>query len=169
MISYQTTRRSVLVGAATAAAAMVALPGRSAMAQAPARGPFTVEGWKAAWADPSPERVRTRVPLIAAPDIAGYWPRTTRPVRGHLDYAQRIVDLLTFIPDFRAEMIEHATNGDVMFIRWIARGTGPSGRFEAVGADRLIVPNGYVAENLILSDHPIFAAFARHVGDLRPE
>jgi hypothetical protein len=31
--------------------------------------------------------------------------------------------------------------------------------------DRLIVPNGYVAENLILSDHPIFADFARYVGD----
>src|SRR5215813_12301578 len=41
------------------------------------------------------------------------------------------------------------------------------GPFEAVGVDRLIVPNGYVAENLILSDHPIFADFARHVGDLR--
>jgi len=72
-----------------------------------------------------------------------------------------------FIPDFRAEPIEHATNGDVMFVRWIARGTGPKEPFEAVGVDRLIVPNGYVAENLILSDHPIFADFARYVGDLR--
>jgi hypothetical protein len=128
-----------------------------------------IDGWKAAWADPSPARVMARVPLIATPDIAGYWPRTTRPVRGPKEYAQRIVDLLTFIPDFRAELMEHATNGDVMFIRWVARGTGPNGRFEAVGADRLLVPNGYVAENLILSDHPIFAALAHHVGDLRTE
>jgi hypothetical protein len=67
----------------------------------------------------------------------------------------------------RAEPIEHATNGDVMFVRWIARGTGPKGSFEAVGVDRIIAPNGYVAENLIISDHPIFADFARHVGDLR--
>lgn len=110
-----------------------------------------------------------RIPLIAAPEIAGYWPRTTRPVRGPTEYAQRIVDLLTFIPDFRAELQEHAINGDVMFVRWVARGTGPNGRFEAVGADRLLVPNGYVAENLILSDHPIFAEFAKHVGDLRSE
>jgi hypothetical protein len=80
---------------------------------------------------------------------------------------QALIDLLDFIPDFRAEPIEHATNGDVMFVRWIARGTGPKGPFEAVGVDRMIVPNGYVAENLILSDHPIFADFARHVGDLR--
>ena len=101
------------------------------------------------------------------PDIAGYWPQTTRPVRGPQEYAKRIIDLLDFIPDFCAEPIEHATNGDVMFVRWIARGTGPKGPFEAVGVDRLIVPNGYVAENLILSDHPIFADFARYVGDFR--
>ena len=107
--------------------------------------------------------------MISLPDIAGYWPRTTRPVRGQQQYAQRIVDLLTFVPDFRAELIERATNGDVMFIRWIARGTGPNGPFEAIGADRLLVPNGFVAENLILSDHPIFAAFAKHVGDLRSD
>jgi len=166
MTANQATRRSLLAGTA---ATTVAILGERAVAQSPARGPFNIDGWKAAWADPSPTRVLERVPLIAAPDIAGYWPRTTRPVRGPKEYALRIVELLTLIPDFRAELIEHATNGDVMFIRWVARGTGPSGRFEAIGADRLLVPNGYVAENLILSDHPIFAAFARHVGDLRSE
>jgi len=110
-----------------------------------------------------------RIPLITTPDVTGYWPRTTRPVRGPKEYAQRIVDLLAFIPDFRAELVEHATNGDIMFLRWVATGTGPDGRSEAVGVDRLIVPNGYVAENLILSDHPIFAVIARHVGDVRAE
>jgi hypothetical protein len=64
--------------------------------------------------------VLARVPAIALPDIAGYWPQTTRPVRGPQEYAKRIIDLLDFIPDFRAEPIEHATNGDVMFVRWIA-------------------------------------------------
>ena len=117
----------------------------------------------------SPERVMARIPLITTPDVTGYWPRTTRPVRGPKEYAQRIVDLLAFIPDFRAELVKHATNGDIMFLRWVAMGTGPDGRFEAVGVDRLIVPNGYVAENLILSDHPIFAVIARHVGDIRAE
>ena len=162
-----TTRRSVLAGAAAGTAA--AMLAAEASAQLPPRGPFTVEGWKAAWADPSPARVAARIPLIAAPEVTGYWPRTTRPVRGPKEYAQRIVDLLTFIPDFRAELKEYAINGDAMFIRWVAQGTGPNGRFEAVGADRLLVPNGYVAENLVLSDHPIFAAFAKHVGDLREE
>src|SRR5262249_38116904 len=85
------------------------------------------------------------------PDIAGYWPQNTRPVRGPHEYAKRIVDLLDFIPDFRAEPIEHAANGDVMFVRWIARGIGPKGSFEPIGVDRIIAPNGYVAENLIIS------------------
>jgi hypothetical protein len=53
---------------------------------------------------------------------------------GPHEYAKRIIDLLDFIPDFRADPIEHATNGDVMFVRCIARGTGPKGSFEAIGA-----------------------------------
>jgi len=59
------------------------------------------------------------------------------------EYAKRILDLLDFIPDFRAQPMEHATNGKTMFVRWIARGTGPQGPFEAVGVDRLIIV-GYV-------------------------
>lgn len=162
------TRRTALACAVAAGATTFAALGVGAAAQSPPK-PYTVERWRAAWANPNPVGVMERVPLITTPDVAGHWPRTTRPVRGPKEYAQRIVDLLTFIPDFRAELIEHATNGDVMFVRWVARGTGPNGRFEAIGADRLLVPNGYVADNLILSDHPIFAAFAKHVGDLRAE
>ena len=158
-----TARRSVLTGTTAV------MFGGQALAETPPRGPFTIEGWKTVWNGPSPQRVMARIPLITTPDVTGYWPRTTRPVRGPKEYAQRIVDLLAFIPDFRAELVEHATNGDIMFLRWVATGTGPDGRFEAVGVDRLIVPNGYVAENLILSDHPIFAVIARHVGDIRAE
>ena len=162
-INAHTTRRSVLTGTTAV------MFGGQALAETPPRGPFTIEGWKTVWNSPSPQRVMARIPLITTPDVTGYWPRTTRPVRGPKEYAQRIVDLLAFIPDFRAELVEHATNGDIMFLRWVATGTGPDGRFEAVGVDRLIVPNGYVAENLILSDHPIFAVIARHVGDVRAE
>jgi hypothetical protein len=160
------TRRSALAFAATAGSFVLS---GAAQAQQTGRGPFTVEGWQASWANPSPDRIRQRMPMISKPDITGYWPRTTRPVRGQQEYAQRIIDLITFIPDFRAEMKEYAINGDVMFIRWLAKGTAPAGPFEAPGADRLILADGFVAENLILSDHPVFAAFARHVGDLRPE
>ena len=168
MTSHNITRRTALAGAA---AAIATLPISRAKAddETPLRGPYRIEDWGNTWRNPSKARVLARVPAIATPDIAGHWPYTTRPVRGPQDYARRIIDLLDFIPDLRAEPIEYATNGDVMFVRWIARGTGPKGRFEAVGADRMIVPNGYVAENLILSDHAIFADFARHVGDFRGE
>jgi len=159
--------RRALIGGVAATA--TALAGGAAAQQAQAKGPFTKEGWQAAWRNPDASKVLARIPLITTPDVVGYWPRTTHPVRGQTEYARRIVDLLTLIPDFRAELIEHASNDDFLFLRWSAKGTGPAGPFEAVGADRLVVSNGYVAENLILSDHPIFATIARHVGDLRPD
>jgi|SoiMethySBSTD1v2_1073268.scaffolds.fasta_scaffold659184_2 SnoaL-like polyketide cyclase len=109
-----TTRRSVLTGTTAV------MFGGQALAETAPRGPFTIEGWKTAWNNPSPERVMARIPLITTPDVTGYWPRTTRPVRGPKEYAQRIVDLLAFIPDFRAELVEHATNGDIMLLRWVA-------------------------------------------------
>src|SRR5262249_8816432 len=155
-------RRTVSDTVTGVADTLLMSPGRTDGESPKQRGPYRIEDWGKTWMNPNKARVLARVPAIAMPNIAGYWPQTTRPVRGPQEYAKRIIDLLDFIPDFRAEPIEHATNGDVMFVRWIARGTGPKGPFEAVGVDRLIVPNGYVAENLILSDHPIFADFARY-------
>jgi SnoaL-like polyketide cyclase len=125
-------------------------------------GPWSIENWRGFWSDPSPAVALKRVPLVVAPDVVGYWPRAPRPVRGREEYAQRIVDLLTLVPDLRLELAEHATNGDVVFVRWNGRGTGPDGPFEAVGADRIIVTDGIVQENLILSDAPIFATLAQY-------
>jgi hypothetical protein len=159
--------RTVSATATGAADTLLMSPGRANDELVKQRGPYRIEDWGKTWLNPNKARVLARVPTIAMPDIAGYWPQTTRPVRGPQEYTKRIIDLLDFIPDFRAEPIEHATNGEVMFVRWIARGTGPKGPFEAVGVDRIIAPNGYVSENLIISDHPIFADFASHVGDLR--
>jgi len=130
-------------------------------------GPYRIEDW---------ERLGSTQTRIACWPGCLRLPCRTSPATGRRprvrsaapkEYAKRIIDLLDFIPDFRAEPIEHATNGDVMFVRWIARGTGPNGAFEAVGVDRIIAPNGYVRENLIVSDHSIFADFAKHVGDFR--
>jgi len=94
----RTTRRSALTGTTAV------MFGRQALAETPPRGPFTIEGWKTARNSPSPDRVKARIPLITTPDVTGYWPRTTRPVRGPKEYVQRIVDLLAFLPDFRAEL-----------------------------------------------------------------
>ena len=163
---HSITRRNIIAVAVGVAGTVLVSPGK-ADDELPLRGPYRIEDWGNTWRNPSKARVLARVPAIALPGIAGYWPQTTRPVRGPQEYAKRIIDLLDFIPDFRAEPIEHATNGDIMFVRWIARGTGPKGPFEAVGVDRIIAPNGYVSENLIVSDHAIFAEFAKHVGDFR--
>jgi hypothetical protein len=62
------------------------------------RGPYRIEDWGKTWLNPNKERVLARVPAVAMPDIAGYWPQTTRPVRGPQEYAKRIIDLLDFIP-----------------------------------------------------------------------
>ena len=46
-------------------------------------GPYRIEDWGKTWLNPNKERVIARVPAIALPDIAGYWPQTTRAVRAH--------------------------------------------------------------------------------------
>lgn len=119
---------------------------------------WSVEGWRSFWARPSISVAMERVPSVTAHDIVGYWPRATRPVVGREAYTKRIVNLLMFIPDFRAELAEHAANGEFTFIRWAASGTGPDGPFSAIGVDRLRLRDGLVAENMIISDHPIFEA-----------
>src|SRR5262249_4352474 len=45
-------------------------------------GPYRIEDWGNTWLNPDKERVLARVPAIALPDIVGYWPQTTRAVRG---------------------------------------------------------------------------------------
>jgi SnoaL-like domain len=129
----------------------------------PARG-WSVEGWVGFWGAPSAEVALRRVPTVVTPDVEAVWPRIPGRVRGHAEYARRIVDLLALVPDLRLELGEHAANGEFVFIRWIARGTGPDGRrFEGIGTDRFRLRDGLVAESLIMSDLDIFAALAQAV------
>jgi hypothetical protein len=104
-------RRTVFATATGAAGTLLMSPARPGGESPKPRGPYRIEDWGKTWLNPNKARVLARVPAIAMPDIAGYWPQTTRPVRGPQEYAKRIIDLLDFIPDFRAEPIEHATNG----------------------------------------------------------
>ena len=85
-------------------------------------------------------------------------------MRGPVEYAQVVVDLLTLVPDLRLDLGEHAASGEFVFIRWAARGTGPDGPFEGIGTDRIRLRDGLVVENLIMSDLAIFEALARTVG-----
>jgi hypothetical protein len=128
---------------------------------------WSIDVFRTFWAKPTAAMAAAGVPKMVTQDIVGYWPRATRPVRGATDYTKYIVDLLTLIPDFRVEVKEHATSGNHVFIRWEARGKGPNGaKFVAYGCDRIVLtPQGQVAENMIMSDHPIFADIARYCGD----
>ena len=122
---------------------------------------WSVDSWRTFWADPSAERALVRAPTVITDDVVGVWPHATRPVLGKQEYAQRIVALLSLVPDLHLDLMEHATNGEFVFLRWSGRGTGPDGVFQAIGVDRVRLRDGLVAENLILSDHPIFAVLAK--------
>jgi len=128
-----------------------------------ARG-WSVDGWRAFWCDPSPEVALKRVPTVVTPDVEAVWPRIPGRLRGSGEYARRVVDLLAVVPDLRLELGEHASSGDVVFLRWAERGTGPDGPFEGIGTDRLRLRGGLVAESLIMSDLAVFEALARLVG-----
>ena len=128
----------------------------------PSKG-WSIDGWRAFWAAASPEVALKRVPTVVTPDVEAVWPRVPGRLRGSGGYAQRIFDLLAVVPDLRLELGEHATNGDFVFLRWMARGTGPDGPFEGIGTDRFRLRDGLVAESLIMSDLAVFEHLARLV------
>ena len=121
--------------------------------------------WSAFWSNPTPEIAMQRVPQIVTPDIVGVWPRASKHVVGVDAYTRRIVGVLRLLPDFHAKLEETATQGEFTFIRWSATGRGPNGPFHAIGCDRVRLRDGRVCENLIMSDHEIFATLAREIGD----
>jgi hypothetical protein len=122
---------------------------------------WSVEGWVEFWGNPSAEVALRRIPTVVTPDVTAVWPRIPGRVQGHAEYARRIVDLLTLVPDLRLELGEHAVSGDFVFLRWTARGTDPEGRrFEGIGTDRFRLRDGLVAETLVMSDLAIFGALA---------
>jgi len=133
----------------------------------PVRGPYRIEDWEKTWLNPNKDRVLARVPAIAMPDISGYWPQTMRPVRGLQAYAKRIIDLLDFIPTSARN--RSSTRPTLMSCSCAGSPEAPGLRDSlrlSVWTESLR-PTGYVKENLILSDHPVIADFAGHVGDVR--
>ena len=132
----------------------------------PTRG-WSVDGWRAFWGAPSVEVALKRVPTVVTPDVEAVWPRVSGRLWGSGEYARRVVDLLAVVPDLRLELGEHAASGDVVFLRWTARGTGPHGPFEGIGTDRFRLRDGLVAESLIMSDLAVFGHLARRVAGCR--
>jgi hypothetical protein len=116
---------------------------------------FSVDTFAQFWAAPDVSLVSTDQ---LHEDVVGDWPRAPEPVRGFDAYRQAIADLLDEVPDLKLEVAEHATNGEYIFIRWIARATGAAGPFEISGIDRIRVVDGRVKENIIRFDSATFDA-----------
>jgi hypothetical protein len=123
--------------------------------------PFTVDTFAEFWADPT----SAGPPDELADDIVGYWPGREEPIRGKADYVGTLGKLFTLVPDLTLAVAEHAENGEYLFIRWIATGTGASGAFEQTGVDRIKIADGKVAENVIVFDR---AAMEEKVGAKLP-
>ncbi len=117
---------------------------------------WSLESWKAFWAAPSVEIAATRVPRITAEDVEAVWPRSQHPVRGPRAYAGRVIDLLSLVPDLRLELQEYAGSGEIHFLRWQAHGSSQDGRFKGIGCDRIMLRDGLVVSNLVMSDMPVF-------------
>ena len=118
---------------------------------------WTPEGFKAFWSRPSdPWRVMGAV----TEDIVGHWPRPIGTVSSAVPYVRVIEALLDVCPDFSLEVPEVATNGDLVFLRWIASGSGPDGAFRINGCDRVRLRGGHVCENYVFCDDPFFARVA---------
>jgi hypothetical protein len=100
-------------------------------------------------------------------DVVGHWPRPIGVVRGADDYVSVIATILEVCPDFRLTVPEHAATDDLTFLRWIATGTRPDGRFEFNGCDRVRTRDGHVCENYIFCDDPFFARVATASGRAR--
>lgn len=109
---------------------------------------FTVERFAEFWADPLNADDGDEL----ADEVVGHWPGRGEPVRGLADYRAALGALLALVPDLSLSVAEHAENGEHVFIRWIATGTGANGPFELTGIDRIHVVDGQVKENYIRFD-----------------
>lgn len=123
--------------------------------------PWSIEGFRAFWAAPDLSLV-PRVHDVATPAIVGHWPRPIGVVRGARDYVGVIEAIARAIPDLSLTAPEYVADGDLHFVRWVAKGTFSGGRFECDGLDRMrLAPDGRVCENYIFCDHPFFADVAK--------
>jgi hypothetical protein len=117
---------------------------------------WTIDGFRAFWAKPDISMVPAIRSTITR-GIIGHWPRQIGDILDPDLYLGVITDMLIVYPDWSLAVPELAESGDLHFIRWIATGTDPDGRFESNGCDRVKTnASGQVCENYIFCDHPFF-------------
>ncbi len=114
--------------------------------------PSIVERFAYFWANPDLSLLKNSF----TDDVLLYSPGEAEPRRGPEAYIAKTAEFLDLMPGLRLEVADYATNGDLTFIRWIARATGANGPIEFSGIDRLRVRNGLIAENRIVFDNALF-------------
>jgi len=114
---------------------------------------WAVEHFRKFWSAPDPTGPTPHL----SPEIVGRWP-DGRVLEGIDEYRERLINIGRVIPDIRLEVVEHAVNGELAFIRWQARGTGQNGPLEIIGIDRLRVRGDQITENAICFDTATFEA-----------
>jgi hypothetical protein len=115
---------------------------------------WSLENFAKFWAKPD----ITWVQYAIQRDVVAYFPWSPKPVRGCEDYTKGMATVLAIVPDITLEVVEHAANGNIVFVHWLARGTGAKGPFELPGVDRFLLRDGLVAETRVFFDSGRFRA-----------
>jgi len=118
---------------------------------------WTVEAFSRFWARPTRPELTAGVLL---PGVIGHWPRGVKPATGVADYVGAIKAFLAAVPEFTGEVTDSLIQGDLAFVRWTGRGKPVVGPEILTGVDCIHLKDGYVHENFIHSDHPVFAHLA---------
>jgi hypothetical protein len=125
---------------------------------------WSIEGFTAFWSNPDPAVV-PRVLEGCTDDIVSHWPRPIGLLEGGASYLAVIEAILKVCPDLALTVKDHAHEGDLHFVRWVATGGGPERRFEFDGINLIrTVADGRVCENYVCSDGELFARVAGYLG-----
>lgn len=122
---------------------------------------WSVDAFARFWARPTRPELTAGVLM---PDVIGHWPLAARPVTGAAQYVGAIRAFLAAVPDFTGEVADAMVQGDRAFVRWVGRGKPAVGPAILTGVDCIHLKDGFVQENFIHSDHPIFAHLAETGG-----
>jgi hypothetical protein len=122
----------------------------------PARLRFSAEHWTAFWEHPHPDLAAR----IVTPDVVVTLPGGGEPVRGVRRLTEALAGLLERVPDLRPVLAEHATDGDVLFVRW----TVAALRTSYDGIDRIQLRDGLIRDLRIYCDSELVTALRSPTG-----
>lgn len=98
--------------------------------ETPTHDAWSQDGFQEFWNDPKAGFAKSKL----HEDVVGRWPGGI-VIKGRDAYLKQLGAMLALTPDLRLEILDHARNGNVAFMRWRSHGTGPLGPFEMEGMD----------------------------------